>query len=232
MSPRVIVEEAKERGLDLIAVTDHNACGNLIFVDRVAREEGVVLIPGVELQTEEEVHLLAYFETLEGALALEEEIYSYLPDVKNDPDYFGDQVIVDEEDNIVGVEEKLLINSLFLSIDQCVEMVDRYGGITVPAHVDRETYGIINQLGFVPDYLGFKAVEISRAVTPREALARWPELGRYTLVGSSDAHYPEDIGRVVTGLLMEEPSWEEFVGALEPGMGRARIMGSMENAEG
>ncbi len=223
MSPRAIVEGAKRKGLELIAVTDHNSCGNLLYVDRVAREEGVVLIPGVELQTEEEVHLLAYFETLEKALAFGEEIYSYLPPVKNDPDYFGDQVIVDEEDNIVGMEERLLVNSLLLSIDQCVEMVDLYGGISLPAHVDRETYGIINQLGFVPDYLGFRAVEISRAVTPREALDRWPELAKYTLVSSSDAHYLEDVGKVMTLFFMEEPSWGEMVDALNRGEERVRV---------
>jgi len=169
---------------------------------------------GVEAGEIEEVHILAYFETLEAALAFREELYPYLPPVKNDPDYFGDQVVVDEEDNIVKVEEKLLVNSLLLSVDQCVEMVERYGGVVVPAHVDRETYGIIGQLGFVPDYLGFRAVEISRAVTPQEALARWPELEKYTLVGFSDAHYLEDIGKVETHFYMEEPSWGELVEAL------------------
>ncbi len=232
MSPRAIVEEARKKGLDLIAVTDHNSCGNLVYVERVAREEGIVLVPGLELQTEEEVHLLAYFQTLDHALAFGEEIYTYLPDVKNDPDYFGDQVVVDEEDNIVAVEEKLLINSLLLSIDQCVEMVDRYGGISIPAHVDRETFGIINQLGFVPDYLGFKAVEISRAITPQEARARWPELERYTLVGSSDAHYLEDIGRVVTHFFMEEHSWEELLDALDRGEERVCISRPGERGTG
>ncbi len=229
MSPRAIVKEAKGRGVELIAVTDHNSCGNLVYVERVAREEGIVLIPGMELQTEEEVHLLAYFQTLDEALAFGEEIYAYLPDVKNDPDFFGDQVVVDEEENIVRVEEKLLVNSLLLSIDQCVEMIDNYGGISVPAHVDRETYGIISQLGFVPDYLGFKAVEISRAVTPQEALERWPELEKYTLVSSSDAHYLEDIGRVVTSFLMDEPSWKELVTALETGGERVCVSRSLED---
>ncbi len=224
MSPRAIVEEAKKRGLDLISVTDHNTCDNLVYVEKVAHEEGITLIPGMELQTEEEVHLLAYFETLGGALAFKEEVYPYLPDVKNDPDYFGDQVIVDEHDNIVGVEEKLLINSLLLSLDQCVEMVRSYRGISLPAHVDRETFGIINQLGFVPDYLGFRAVEISRAITPQEALSKWPELEGYTLVGSSDAHYLDDIGAVVTLFHMETPSWEGLRGVLEEGRGRVNIL--------
>jgi len=232
MSPRTIVEEAKRKGLDLIAVTDHNTCDNLIYVEKVACEEGITLIPGMELQTEEEVHLLAYFETLEGALAFKEEIYPFLPDVKNDPDYFGDQVVVDEHDNIVGVEEKLLVNSLLLSLDRCVEMVRSYQGVSMPAHVDREPYGIINQLGFIPDYLGFEAVEISRAIIPRDALSIWPELGRYTLVGSSDAHYPEDIGAVVTLFRMEEPSWKEWVEALEYGAEGVRIMRPFENGTG
>ncbi|HDD53623.1 MAG TPA: PHP domain-containing protein, partial [Thermosulfidibacter takaii] len=116
MSPLRIVEEARRKGIHMIAVTDHNACDNVVYAKRIGDRMGVKVLPGMELQTEEEVHLLAYFEALEVALSFREVVYQYLPDVKNNPDYFGDQVVVDEEENVVGFEEKLLLNSLSLSL--------------------------------------------------------------------------------------------------------------------
>ncbi len=142
MSPSAIVKEVKKKGLGMFSVTDHNACGNLPYVNTLAQKEDLVFIPGVELQTEEEVHLLAYFENVKQALLFGEEIYQYLPDIKNDPSFFGDQVVVDEGDNIVAIEDRLLINSLTLSLDRCVEIVRDYGGIAIPAHVDREPFGV------------------------------------------------------------------------------------------
>ncbi len=214
MSPSRIVREAKERGIHMIAITDHNTCDNVVYAQRVGEEIGVKVLPGMELQTEEEVHLLAYFDSLDAACSFKDRIYAYLPDVKNDPEYFGDQVIVDESEMVVGFEEKLLLNSLLLSVDECVKMVRDYGGLPVPAHVDRDTYGLISQLGFIPDYLGFDALEVSRLMELEEAVRRWPELDEYTIITSSDAHYPGDIGAAVTLLRMEEPSWEGFLGAL------------------
>ena len=215
MSPGRIVKEAKERGIHLIALTDHNTCDNVVYAQRVGEKMGVKVIPGMELQTEEEVHLLAYFESLDAACSFKDRIYPYLPDVKNDPEYFGDQVIVDESEAVVGFEEKLLINSLLLSVDECVEMVREHEGLPVPAHVDRDAYGLISQLGFIPDYLGFEALEVSKHVELEEAVRRWPELSDYAVISSSDAHYPEDIGSAVTLFLMEELSWEDLLGALK-----------------
>jgi len=232
MSPRVIVDKAYKRGLDLLAVTDHNACDNLPYVKRLAEAKGMTLIPGMELQTEEEVHLLAYFEDLETVFAFKDRIYSYLPDVENDPDYFGDQVIVDEEDNIVGIESKLLINSLMLSLDQCVELVKEHGGVAIPAHVNREPFGIIGQLGFIPEYLGFDAVEVcSRTDVSERVLVKWPDLKRYALITSSDAHFPNDIGRVFTLFLMENPCWSCFRDALHRGEAAVLIPKFHERSE-
>ncbi|RLD94058.1 MAG: hypothetical protein DRI93_04475 [Aquificota bacterium] len=222
MSPKVIVEEARKKGLDLIAVTDHNACESLVYVKKVADGCGLALIPGMELQTEEEVHLLAYFGSLDAVFSFKEAVYPFLPDVENDPDYFGDQVVVDEDENIVGFEEKLLINSLLLSLDQCVEMVRDFGGFPVPAHVDRESFSIIGHLGFVPEHLGFEAVEVSRATSPEKALEMWPELSKYVLLSFSDAHYPGDVGAVYTEFYMESPSFEELVRCLR-GEGDRRL---------
>ncbi len=232
MSPGRIVKEAKEKGIQVIAVTDHNACDNVVYAKRIGDKMGVQVIPGMELQTEEEVHLLAYFGSLDAALSFKDKVYSYLPDVKNDPDYFGDQVIVDENENVVGFEERLLLNSLSLSFDECVRMVKDYQGFPIPAHVDRASYGVINQLGFVPDYLGLEVVEVSRALTPERAVAHWPELGKYTIVSASDAHYPEDIGAVVTFFLMEEPSWEGFRQALKRGKEAVQVFHRSSNAFG
>ncbi len=230
MSPGRIVREAKEKGIHMIAVTDHNTCDNVLYAKRIGDKIGVQVIPGMELQTEEEVHLLAYFGTLDAVFSFRDVIYGYLPDVKNNPDYFGDQVIVDEDENVVGFEEKLLLNSLSLSFDACVRMVKDYQGFPIPAHVDRASYGVINQLGFIPDYLDLEAVEVSRALTPEQAVAKWPELRKYTIVSASDAHYPEDIGAVVTLFFMEEPSWWGFMQALKRGKEAVQVLHRSSNS--
>jgi len=222
MSPLRIVEEARRKGIHMIAVTDHNACDNVVYAKRIGDRMGVKVLPGMELQTEEEVHLLAYFEALEVALSFREVVYPYLPDVKNNPDYFGDQVVVDEEENVVGFEEKLLLNSLSLSLDQCVQMVRDFGGLPIPAHVDRGSFGVIGQLGFIPDRLAFEAVEVSRATSLAEALKTWPELSQYTLLSFSDAHFPGDIGAVCTAFYMESPTFDEVVRCIR-GEGERRV---------
>jgi len=118
MSPRAIVDAAVESGVDLIALTDHNTCAMGPIVAHTAEKAGLAFMYGIELQTSEEVHLLAYFDDGEACRALSEEVYAHLPDVKNDPRYFGDQVVVDEQENIVRTEEKLLLNSITLSLEE------------------------------------------------------------------------------------------------------------------
>ena len=123
MTPNNIVNMAKIKGLDMIAVADHNSARHLPVISRVAQEVGVALLPAIELNTREEVHMLAYFESVEAAVDFSEEIYEYLPKVKNRASLFGRQALMDEDDEIIGEEERLLINALSLSIDDLAFML-------------------------------------------------------------------------------------------------------------
>ncbi len=203
MSPRVIVEEAIARGLDLIAVTDHNTCAMGETVARLAREHGLCFLYGIELQSQEEVHLLAYFDDARSCTSFSEEVYRFLPDVPNAPGHFGDQVVVDADETIVRVEPKLLLNSLSLTLDELVAWVRAWGGLAVPAHADREGFGIIYQLGFIPSELRFPIIELDEDEIP-------PGCEGYAVLRSSDAHYPEEIGRRSTLLSLERVSVEEL----------------------
>lgn len=204
MSPQAIVNAAVDRGIDLIALTDHNTCAMGSIVAHTAEKAGLAFLYGIEIQTREEVHLLAYFNDGEACRALSEEVYACLPDIANDPEYFGDQVIVDEEENIVRTEERLLLNSITLSLEDATERVRAHGGLPVPAHVDRTGFGLLGQLGFFPETIAFPIVEVWGAMVPSECEGM-------AILRSSDAHEPEQIGRRTTVLTVERVSVEEIL---------------------
>jgi len=204
MSPRRIVREARARHIDFIAVTDHNSAAMTEIVAEAASEAGLAFLYGLELQTREEVHLLAYFDEQRPCAEFSDTVYALLPDRPNEPAYFGDQVWVDIDETILGYEPKLLVNSLDLGFDEAVRLVRAYGGLAVPAHVDRETYGLIAQLGFVPAGLTFDLVETVSGVLP-------DGFGTAVPVCSSDAHQPGHIGRRTTVFEMNECTVEEMV---------------------
>ncbi len=198
MSPRSIVKEAKKRGLNFISITDHNAFGNCKVVSELAKKEGIEFLFGMEVQTREEVHLLCYFNSLKMLEKWGEYVYNFLPPVRNNPRYFGDQLIVDEDDNIVGKESRLLLNSLNLSLEEIEHSIRKWKGIVIPAHIDREPFGIIPQLGFIPSSFSGRMVEIS-GNTPWEKLKeKYPYLKDYYPLTFSDAHFLKDIGRQFT----------------------------------
>ena len=149
MSPRRIVEEAKKAGLSLIAICDHNAGENGVYVRRLARDSLTVLM-GMEIQTSEEVEILALFPEEEPCLALQEELYALLPPIPNDPELFGDQVVVDENEEIVRTVDKLLLSPVPLSLEEVTRRVEARGGLVIPAHVDRVPGGLLGVLGLFP----------------------------------------------------------------------------------
>ena len=214
MAPQAIVTTAISRGIDLIAITDHNTCAMGDVVARIAEREGISFLYGIEQQTREEVHLLAYFDDAVSCSSFSEMVYALLPDMPNDPEYFGDQVVVDEEENIVRVEKKLLLNSIDLSLEELTEHIHAYDGLAVPAHVDRRMFGLIEQLGFFPEGILFPLVEVVGDRIP-------PECGDAVVVRSSDAHDLEQIGRRTTVFTMMEASIEEIILAAASVDGRA-----------
>ncbi len=192
MIPPLIVREALSQGLNLIAITDHNASENVTAVMAAARGEDLTVLPGMELQTEEEVHSICLFDTLEQLQALQDLVDDTLPDVPNEIEFFGEQFIVDETGDFIRRKECLLINSTRLSLEEAFKAVTDLGGLFIPAHVNREAFGLIYHLGFVPPDLDLPAIEISRHITPEEAVRQYPQLANYPLIQSGDVHFLSD----------------------------------------
>jgi PHP family Zn ribbon phosphoesterase len=198
MLPEFIVEQASKLGLDLIAVTDHNSAENCEAVLNAALETGLVVWPGMEVQSREEVHLLCLFDTLEQVFAWQKQVYASLPPLKNKPEVFGVQVILSADGDPVSYNDRLLQTSTSMTVEEVVQKVKALGGLCIPAHVDRPVYSVIASLGFIPPDLGICGVEISPLVGPKDARARIPGLESYSLIANGDAHRLKEIIRRTT----------------------------------
>jgi hypothetical protein len=192
MTPNNIINMACLKSLDAIAVTDHNSAENVEAVMKLGLSKGIVVVPGMEVQSREEAHLLCYFASLEGVLDFQKKIYDNLPG-KNRPDFFGEQLVMDEEDRITGYNDRLLIGSVDFPVERIVNMVTSLKGRVVPAHVDKKTYSIISNLGFIPPGLDIKSLEVSRPGSIAGFYRQYGHLKGYRIIHSSDAHRLEDI---------------------------------------
>ena len=161
MTPNNIVNMALLNGLDVIAVTDHNSCDNVEAVIKAAGER-LLVIPGMELQTKEEVHLLCYFQNLSSLYAFRDQMEVFYDGLPNSPTFFGRQWIMNEQDEITGEKEQALLTSLSISLDDLVTLIRQHNGIPVPAHINKPSYSIPSQLGFLPPNLGFTLLEFSQ----------------------------------------------------------------------
>ncbi len=188
MTPNNIVNMAIIKGLDVIAITDHNSVGNCAAV-MAAAGDNLLVIPAMELETSEEVHMTCYFPTLDSARAMEEEIIKRTPPIKNRTEIFGYQLYMNELDEVIGEEERLLVSATALDIYEAAELAKRLGGIAVPAHIDRSSYSVVSNLGFMPPDLDVSAVEI----TAKSLEKLSGEYQSYRIITNSDAHYLENI---------------------------------------
>lgn len=219
MSPATLVTEAARKGIDIIGITDHNSTRHCRLVSRLAAKKGIFTLTGAEVTTKEEVHCLAFFEDDKLDL-FQDFLDSRLPDIKNDPLIFGDQVVIDEDEMIVYVEERLLISATDASLEEVASFVRLNGGIFIPAHIDRMRNSIYSQLGFLPAGLQANALEVSRRSRAREFVTSHPGTESYSITTGSDAHYPGNIGDAFTILTMEEASFSEIRLALAGAEGR------------
>lgn len=222
MSPRAIVETSLERGMDIIALCDHNSAENVGAVMRAGAERGLCVFPGMEVNSVEEVHSLALFETEKQALALQEIIYRHLRG-SNRAEIFGDQVVANEFDEVEGFNDRLLIGAVQLKLQEVVNEVHRLGGLSIASHVNKQSFSVIAQLGFIPPDLEFEALEISRHMKREEVAGSLPGAEGYRIVTSSDAHFLEEIGSVWTTFLLESPSLNEVRMALKESSGRRML---------
>lgn len=219
MIPPLIVQEAEQKGIDIIAVTDHNATGNIEAVMRAARGSHLHVFPGMELQTSEEVHTLCLFENLEQVRAFQQLVDSALPDQENNIDFFGEQFIVDHTGEFIRREERLLLTSTTLTLNAAWNHVRALGGILIPAHVNRKAFGLFQILGFVPSDIDIDVLEISTHITPDQARSRYPTIMGRAIIQNGDAHFLEDI-HGLNLVTMENLSIEELHLALINQQGR------------
>ncbi|MBI4843428.1 MAG: PHP domain-containing protein [Nitrospirae bacterium] len=223
MSPMAIVKKAVEKKIGIIGVTDHNSAENAGAVIRAAEGTGIKVIPGMEVTTAEEVHILAFFGELSGVLRLQDFVFENLMPGNNRPDFFGEQVVADEHDNVLGFNERLLSTATSLTIDTLVKEIHAGEGLAVGAHIDREGFGIISQLGFIPESLRLDALEISPRTTFETALERYKNYISFPWISFSDAHRLDDIGRRTTVFTMEAPTLAELTHALQNINGRKAV---------
>ena len=191
MTPANIVNMAKLMGYDAIALTDHNTCGNCGSAMKIGKHIGLTVIPGMELCTAEEVHIVCLFPDLEKANEFSDYVYSTLPPVKNKPSIFGEQTYRDENDEITGVEERLLITASTITTSRVFETVKQFGGICYPAHIDRSSFSILSNLGMVDESFGFTCAEIYDSSKETELKEKHPYLNELKIVSDSDAHFLE-----------------------------------------
>ncbi len=220
MLPPLIVQEAVRRGIQMIAITDHNGSANVESVQEAASDSDLFVFPGMEMQTREEVHVLCLFDTLEQVRAYQAWVDEGMPHIANSPDYFGVQLIVDRDGEMIGEEKQLLLVSTRHSFEQAVQKTNELGGLLIPAHVDRKGFGLIQNLGLVPQDVQIEALEITRHITPEKAYQSFAQIRGYPLVQNGDAHQLDDL-LGTTCFLIEKPSICELRLALSMNSGRS-----------
>ncbi len=207
MRPENIWQQAKVKGIKILGITDHNSTANLPAFLHSAPPE-IWVIPGMEVQTKEEIHMVCLFPGLEQAMEWGRVVRQHLPPLQNRPDYFGPQQILSLTGEIVGEETVLLLNSISLSLEETIDAVRRLEGVIYPAHIDRPSYSIISQLGFLPPKLELKLLEVSGRADLKQLSAKF---AGYTLIRASDAHFLSEVGAHSSCLRLAAPRWEELL---------------------
>lgn len=215
MTPSNIVNMAILKGLDAIAITDHNSSGNCEAVAKCGKRKGIVVIPGMELETQEEVHLLCLFDNIISCMTFQDIVISSLPNIENREDIFGRQILMDDKDRVIGINRRLLLTAAALSIEEASQKVANLGGVIIPAHIDRQSYSILSNLGMIPENAGFNCLELSRSVCTVDFLKANPGISGFQFIHSSDAHELGDILERETFLEVKAKSTGEILAVLK-----------------
>ncbi|MFW5729886.1 MAG: PHP domain-containing protein [Spirochaetota bacterium] len=208
-SPAALAHIARERGLDLIALTDHNSALNTPAFAEACSREGVAALYGLEITTREELHVLCLFADVAAALSMSGQVHEVLPAVPNDPERFGDQVYVDAQDVILGEVDTYLVSAVSWSMEETLAKCHALGGLFIPAHIDRSMHSVWSQLGFLPDG-PYDAVEVTKDPCPIDTRS-------YPVITDSDAHYLDDVGTRSFTFEGTAPSFTDLRTALTDG---------------
>ncbi|MCC2878203.1 PHP domain-containing protein [Lachnoclostridium pacaense] len=214
MTPANIAGMAALKGLEAVALTDHNTCRNCPAFMAAAEEYGVLAVPGMEINTSEEVHAVCLFPNLEAALGFDAYVYGKLIPFPNNEAIFGKQQIYNEQDQVCGTEPNLLINATEISFDGLWELVRSYGGVMFPAHVDKTANSLIANLGFIPPDSRFKTAEVKDLKKLHQLRKDNPYLDKCRIISNSDAHYLEHINEPELTLQVEEKTAQGIIDAL------------------
>jgi len=230
MTPDSVVKKCIEKKIDVIAVCDHNSAENVKWIQKAALNSELIVLPGMEITTSEEVHILALFDSIDKVMNLQDYIYSNLLPGENDNDLFGMQVVANEKNEVEKIVHKLLIGGTTISLNKAIKKIHSLNGLAIPAHIDRESFSIIAQLGFIPDDMNADAVEVSYRADVDEIL-KIPGVKRFPIIRSSDAHQLSEIGRVTTVIYIENVSVDEFKMAFSNEKGRRLEIGNRDIEE-
>ncbi|SHH67983.1 PHP domain-containing protein [Sporanaerobacter acetigenes] len=210
MTPNNIVNMAYIKKLDIISITDHNTMENIESIMKLGEDKNILVIPGIEVTTKEEVHVLCFFEDVKDGLKFSRRIYDSLPYIKNKEKFFEEQLILDVKDEIVGKLDKLLISRCSYTIDEVNKFASLNNGVMVPAHVNRMSYSIISTLGFIPEELQIATIEISSQGDLRK-MQKFIDLSRYKKIVNSDAHDLYNISEAENFIEIDKLTREEVI---------------------
>ncbi len=215
MSPSNIVRAAMDKGMDIIGITDHNTTLQCKTVLEAAKDQPLTIYCGVEITTKEEAHCLAFFNGLDTLALFQKYLDAHLPNIPNDPEKLGYQVVVDTEENIIYEEPRWLVPGLNQSINQIADKVHELNGLFIPAHINKPKNSLISQLGFIPFDLEADAYEISRHIDRAAMIKQQPQLTNKTILQDSDAHFIDDVGSVCNTIEMPNTHFDAFRKALK-----------------
>ena len=213
-TPGNIVGMSVIKNLDVIALTDHNTCKNCPAAMAIAKEYGITLIPGMELTTSEEVHVVCLFHNLEDALGFDKFVEEHLLKIPNDAKAFGDQFICDENDEVTGSYPTLLISATDISFDKVDDCLKPFNGVMIPAHIDKNSFSLMSNLGFVPPDSVFKCFELANMENLHKLQNSNPYLKNCNVITDSDAHYIDRINEAVNTIYAESNSIDDVLNAL------------------
>ena len=205
-TPANIAMLAKMLGLDVAALTDHNSCKNCPAFFEAAKAAELLPIAGMELTTQEEIHVLCLFPELDNAMEFDKYVHERIMPIKNKPEIYGNQLVKNSDDETVDIEDICLINATDIDFYSVKPLVKSYGGIMIPAHIDRKAFSLINTLGDVPPDAGFGCVEIKYPEAVENLTAKYPYIGECGVIFDSDAHYLENISMPDKKLTVSEVS--------------------------
>ena len=216
MTPNNIAGMAMIKELNIIALTDHNTARNAPALMKAAEQYGLIVLPGMEQTTQEEVHVVCLFAEADDALAFDSYVYERLIKIRNKVKIFGEQIIMNEMDEPVGEEEFLLINATTIPFDDVYDTVRSFNGIMIPAHLDKSTTSLISNLGQVPPGSQFTCAEVKNLNKLHELVKANPYLEHCRIISDSDAHYLEDINEPVHTLAFpnDRPTRREILETL------------------